>query len=161
LRGRPARTVWQWCYGCYSNYAGGSRPIPNFLGKTSIGNSFMMFSVKNYAPPACFGKVMPKIVRVRVLLRHRVDMRNVLIAPHTTAFLPSRTTWQWRGVDGSAGWRSSLSWYEHRDDFKRKKLSAYSWCWCALACLDLILASAWRLESNEKHQSFAGLVAAG
>jgi len=54
--GRQVCIVLQWCYGCYSNHAGGSQPIPNLLGTTS---SFMIFPEK-IMKTACCGKVLPK-----------------------------------------------------------------------------------------------------
>jgi len=39
-------TVLQWCYGCYSNHAGGSRHIPNFLCTTSRQYLHDLFCLK-------------------------------------------------------------------------------------------------------------------
>jgi len=65
------RTVLQWCYGCYSNSAGGSRPIPDFLCKTSRQHLHNLLCLK-LSITDCFGKVMPKIGVLWFLERHCV-----------------------------------------------------------------------------------------
>jgi len=72
-------TVLQWCFGCYGNYAGGSRSISNFLSAKLISKSCLIFFARFHTQPVCWQKCAKKSYRGQFCVKYCTRCRVISI----------------------------------------------------------------------------------